>query len=169
MKYIDDLDDLLKFLGNKTVATMGINNKNRVKGFHKGHDLCLKYLLETDADIKMVQLSDMSENGDDYSDIDYMQEYLEEVGVDVFYYMSDFDYNENWRPQANIKQVKQMMKKVTVPKHLLEWCIAIYLSDQLYNRQYWIGSSKDSSRKILGEFCKEHTNIKPIIITRVKL
>ena len=169
MIYIDELDNLLEVVKDMSVATMGINAKNTNKGFHEGHDLCLSYLLNTDADLTMVQMSDASEDGIDYLDMEYMKDYLSNTGVDIFYYMSDWDYYDNWMPKVNMKLIKKYMKEFKIPKAYIDWLIGVYLSDQLYYRKYWIGSSKDRIRKPLGEFCKKYTRIQPIIVTRVKL
>jgi len=169
MKYVDNLKDLLKFIGDKSVAVMGVNHKNLRKGFHEGHELCLNYLFKTDADIKMVQMSELSETGEDKLNMQYMKDYLEEAGVDLFYYQTVDEFDENWLPQIDKYEMLQMMKPLKIKKHLWKWAGAIWLSDQLYNRKYWIGSSKDPWRKQFAIFCKEYTDITPIIITRIKL
>ena len=169
MIYINELNQLLELVKDMSVATMGVNAKNPKKGFHEGHDLCLSYLLNTDAELTMVQMSDASEDGLDRLDMEYMQDYLSNTGVDIFYYMSDWDYNDNWMPYADMKLVKKYMKEFKIPKAYEDWLIGVYLSDQLYYRKYWIGSSKDRIRKPLAEFCKKYTQIQPIIVTRVKL
>ena len=189
MEFFTSLPELRQYLGNSSIATIGIDFKD-IDEFHDGHKECIKELKKVGADYTMAFLLDEKNIRADYEgrepvlqlyNMPYMREWLEKEGIDIFYFCDLNDWKTHWVHDVEFQTLIDESKVWLDAKdyglnakweEIMPYFLAIWRVQhikQIWNRTHTVMSMKEGRfRVVCLDYLREMTDITPIVVNTVK-